>query len=102
MTKKVNKVKVNKPSDYSISQKVGVDNREPVKELMQQIYGDENNHDFNTMMSGLISVIQDNNLVKKVKQEVVIAPKKKKLSLKRIELKALQKEVQDLEKEVRI
>ena len=94
------KNKVKKPSDYALGQKVGVDNREPVKNLMEQIYGNKNDHDFNTMLSGLISVIEENELVDKVKHQVVIAPKKKTLSLKEIQLAALQKEVKDLRKEV--
>ena len=69
--------KIYKPNDYSISQKVGVDNKEPVKDLMQKIYGNTNNHDFNKMMSGMIAVIEENKLVDKVKHQVVIAPKKK-------------------------
>jgi len=81
-------------------QKVGVDNREPVKNLMEQIYGNKNDHDFNRMMSGLISVIEENNLVDKVKHQVVIAPKKKTLSLKEIQYEALKKEISQLRKEV--
>ena len=92
--------KIHKPSDYSISQKVGVDNKEPVKDLMQKIYGNSDNHDFNKMMSGMIAVINNNNLLNKVKQEVVIAPKKKELSLKEIQFEALKKEISQLRKEV--
>jgi len=92
--------KVKKPSDYSISQKVGVDNKEPVKNLMEQIYGNKEDHDFNRMFSGMISVIEENNLTDKVKHQVVIAPKKKTLSLKEIQLEALKKEVSQLRKEV--
>jgi len=92
--------KVKKPSDYSISQKVGVDNKEPVKNLMEQIYGNKEDHDFNKMFSGMISVIEENNLTDKVKHQVVIAPKKKTLSLKEIQLEALKKEVSQLREEV--
>ncbi len=93
-------MKIKKPSDYALGQKVGVDNKEPVKNLMEQIFGNKNDHDFNRMMSGLISVIHDNDLVDKVKHQVVIAPKKKTLSLKEIQLEALKKEVSQLRKEV--
>ena len=96
----MSKNKVKKPSDYALGQKVGVDNREPVKNLMEQIYGNKNDHDFNRMMSGLISVIEENNLVDKVKHQVVIAPKKKTLSLKEIQYEALKKEISQLRKEV--
>jgi predicted DNA binding CopG/RHH family protein len=92
--------KVKKPRDYSIIQKVGVDNKEPVKNLMEQIYGNKEDHDFNKMFSGMISVIEENNLTDKVKHQVVIAPKKKTLSLKEIQLEALKKEVSQLRKEV--
>ena len=92
--------KIYKPNDYSISQKVGVDNKEPVKDLMQKIYGNTNNHDFNKMMSGMIAVIEQNKLVDKVKHQVVIAPKKKELSLKEIQFEALKKEISQLRKEV--
>ena len=92
--------KVKKPSDYSISQKVGVDNKEPVKNLMEQIYGNKEDHDFNRMFSGMISVIEENNLTGKVKHQVVIAPKKKKLSAKLMLLESLKKEVSQLRKEV--
>jgi len=93
-------MKIKKPSDYALGQKVGVDNKEPVKNLMEQIFGNKNDHDFNRMMSGLINVIHDNDLVDKVKHQVVIAPKKKTLSLKEIQLEALKKEVSQLRKEV--
>ena len=93
-------MKIKKPSDYALGQKVGVDNKEPVKNLMEQIFGNKNDHDFNRIMSGLISVIHDNDLVDKVKHQVVIAPKKKTLSLKEIQLEALKKEVSQLRKEV--
>ena len=92
--------KVYKPSDYSISQKVGVDNKEPVKNLMEKIYGNKDDHDFNKMFSGMIAVIEENNLIDNVKHQVVIAPKKKTLSLKEIQLEALKKEVSQLRKEV--
>ena len=75
-------------------------NKETVKDLMQKIYGNTNNHDFNKMMSGMIAVIEENKLVDKVKHQVVIAPKKKTLSLKEIQLEALKKEVSQLRKEV--
>ncbi len=93
-------MKIKKSSDYALGQKVGVDNKEPVKNLMEQIFGNKNDHDFNRMMSGLISVIHDNDLVDKVKHQVVIAPIKKTLSLKEIQLEALKKEVSQLRKEV--
>ena len=92
--------KVKKPSDYALGQKVGVDNREPTKNLMEQIYGNKDDHDFNKMFSGMIAVIEENNLVDNVKHQVVIAPKKKTLSLKEIQLEALKKEVSQLRKEV--
>ena len=94
------KNKVKKPSDYALGQKVGVDNREPVKNLMEKIYGNKEDHDFNKMFSGMIAVIEENNLVDNVKHQVVIAPKKKTLSLKEIQYEALKKEISQLRKEV--
>ena len=94
------KNKVKKPSDYALGQKVGVNNKEPVKNLMEKIYGNKDDHDFNKMFSGMIAVIEENNLIDNVKHQVVIAPKKKTLSLKEIQLEALKKEVSQLRKEV--
>ena len=96
----MSKKKVKKPTDYALGQKVGVDNREPTKNLMEQIYGHKEDHDFNKMYSGMIEVIKENNLEDKVRHQVVIAPKKKKLSAKVLLLDSLKKEISQLRKEV--
>ena len=71
--------KIYKPNDYSISQKVGVFNKEPVKNLMEKIFGNNSDHDFNSMMTGIINVINNNDLTKKVAEEVILTPDYKKL-----------------------
>ena len=85
----MSKTKYYVPDDYGLGQKVGAANKEPVRNLFAEVYGNKADHDFNTMLSGMISVIERNNLIGELKHEVRVVPEQKVLELEEIELEAL-------------
>ena len=88
------------PDDYGLGQKVGAANKPLVRNLFDEVYGNKADHDFNTMLTGMISVIERNGLIGQVKEEVVVVPEAKQLELEEIEMAALKTRMAERKKKI--
>ena len=98
------KKKYYSPDDYGLGQKVGAPNKQAVRNLFAEVYGEgkeqKEDHDFNRMLSGMISVIERNGLVGALKHEVVAVPVIRELELEQIEMNALKARMAEKKKKI--
>ena len=78
--------------------------KQAVRNLFAEVYGDgkeqKEDHDFNRMLSGMISVIERNGLIGALKHEVVAVPVIRELELEQIEMNALKARMAEKKKKI--